>query len=48
LRKGAAGNVTAEDDRVGILALDLPENRLQRRYVAVDVVERGDPQRVTP
>jgi hypothetical protein len=40
----AGGDVAAEDDRVGPDVLELGEDRLQGRKVAVDVVEGSDAQ----
>ena len=42
LRERAPREVTAEDDEVGRLPLDLLEHRGERRRVAVDVRERRD------
>ena len=36
--------ITAKDDRIDVLPLDLGEHRLERGATAVDVVERGDAQ----
>lgn len=47
-RQRPPGQVAAEDDRVDALTLDVGENGLQRRQVAVDVVERRDSDGVTP
>ena len=41
----ASADVPAAHDRVDALALDFREHRLERRQVAVDVVERRDPAR---
>src|SRR5207237_495263 len=41
-RERAPDDVAAGDDGVHLLALDLREHGLERRQVAVDVVERGD------
>jgi hypothetical protein len=42
------GQITAEDDQVRRLALDLTQNRFERRQVPVDVVEGGDPRNKKP
>jgi hypothetical protein len=42
VREGACRDVAAEEQDIVALGLELSENRLQRREVAVNVVEGGD------